>query len=121
MLTFLLDLFKPKPAVAPPITSETSMNFDARDVGPFLNRLAESPRFTFPHGFAAAIAGSLPNLALDQTKRWKVDGDFDGAAMVIEIEIFMDDIEAPDLSFFSSAKIITEIDRQLEQFDESTS
>lgn len=117
MLNFLLDLFKPKPAAAPAITSETSMNFDARDVAPFLNRLAAHARFALPRDFADAIVTALPEL--DQTKRWRVDGDFDGAAMVLEIEVYMDDIDAPDISFFSSAKVIAEIDRQLEQFDES--
>lgn len=119
MLNFLLDLFKPKPAVAPAITSETSMNFDARDVGPFLNRLAAHTRFALPRDFADAIVTALPELSLDQTRRWRVDGDFDGTAMVLEIEVIMDDVNAPDISFFSSAQVIKEIDGQLEQFDES--
>ncbi|OIQ35404.1 MAG: hypothetical protein BM559_02580 [Roseobacter sp. MedPE-SWchi] len=117
MLHFLISLFKPKPAEAPPISSETSMNFDGAEVAPFLNRLAENPRFTLPRGFAAAITQALPDLAIDETRRWRIDGDFDGGAMRLEIQIFMDDIDAPDISFFSSAEVVAEIDKALRQLD----
>ena len=117
MLDFLTSLFKPKPAEAPPITSETSMNFYGEEVGPFLNRLADNPRFALPRDVAAAITEALPELALDETRRWRIDGDFDGAAMRLEIQIFMDDINAPDLSFHSSAEVIAEIDKALKLLD----
>ncbi len=117
MLQFLTSLFKPKPAEDPPITSDTSMNFDGEEVGPFLNRLADNPRFALPRDFATAITDALPDLALDETRRWRIDGDFDGVAMRLEIQIFMDDINAPDLSFHSSAEVVAEIDQALKQLD----
>ena len=113
MLQFLTSLFKPKPPEAPPITSETSMNFDGEEVGPFLVRLAEHPRFALPRDFASAITEALPELALDETRRWRIDGDFDARAMRLEIQIFMDDVNAPDLSFHSSPEVIAEIDKAL--------
>ncbi|MEP2716050.1 hypothetical protein [Pseudophaeobacter sp.] len=118
MLQFLTDLFKPKPAVAPPITSRTSTSIKLRDLGPFLNRLADSPRFTLPRGFAEAILGALPDLELDQSRRWRVDGDFDGAATRIEIQILMEELDAPDLTFYGSAEVVAEIDTQLDGLDE---
>ncbi|UWS79010.1 hypothetical protein N1037_17360 [Phaeobacter sp. G2] len=117
MLNFLLDLFKPKPPVAAPITSEASMNFDAAEVGPFLIRLAENPRFALPADFDTAIIGALPEIAVDNSRRWRIDGDFDGAPMQLEIEIFMDDLAAPDIYFFSSAQVIAEIENEMKQLD----
>lgn len=117
MLQFFTDLFKPKPATAPPITAETSMNFDSIEVGPFLTRLSDHARFDLPRDFASAIVDALPELVVDQTRRWRIDGDFDGSPMLLEIEVFMDDIDAPDLSFFSSAEVIAEIDQALKQLD----
>lgn len=116
MLNFLTDLFKPQTAKAPPLTSETSMNFDARDVRPFLTSLMNNPRFGLPAELPEFIADALADLPVDQTQRWKIDGDFDGAPVAIEIKAFMDDIEAPDISFFSCQSVIDEIDRELTAF-----
>ncbi|MCP9482733.1 hypothetical protein NNA36_12250 [Shimia sp. CNT1-13L.2] len=120
MLTFLTDLFKPQAPKAPPITSETSMNFDAPEVAPFLTRLANNPRFGLPADLAEQIASDLSGMELGQTRRWKVEGDFDGAPVMIEIEAFMDDIDAPDLTFFGPDATVAEIDRELIAFDEAT-
>ncbi|MFC4216114.1 hypothetical protein [Pseudophaeobacter arcticus] len=117
MLNFLLDLFKPKPAAAPPITSEASMNFDASEVGPFLTRLTENPRFALPANLDVAITGALPEIMEGDTRRWRIDGDFDGAPMQLEIEIFMDDISAPDIDFFSSSQVIAEIEKEMNRLD----
>lgn len=117
MLQFLTSLFKPEPAEAPPITSEVSMNFDAEEVGPFLIRLAENPRFSLPRDFASAITKALPELQEEATRRWRVNGDFDGAAMQLEIEICMDDINAPDIDFFSSSDVISEIENEMKRLD----
>ena len=118
MLQFLTSLFKPKPAVAPAITSETSMNFDQSEVGPFLIRLAENPRFTLPRDFTSEITEAIPKLTVENTRRWRVDGDFDGAAMRLEIEVFMDDIDAPDLYFFSAPGVIAEIEKEMKLLDD---
>lgn len=118
MLKFLTDLFKPEAPKAPAITSETSMNFDMTEVGPFLTRLSNNPRFGLPVGFAGQIADEMAGLSVDDTKRWKVEGGFDGNMIQIEIEAFMDDIDAPDLTFFGPEPVIAEIDRELISFDE---
>ena len=77
MLKFLTDLFKPEAAKAQPITSETSMSFDSIEVGPFLTRLANNPRFGLPAGFSASVSEAVPGMLPDETRRWKVDGGFD--------------------------------------------
>lgn len=117
MLQFLTSLFKPKPAVAPPITAETSMNFDAAEVGPFLISLAENPRFALPRDFASQITNALPELAVDDIRRWRIDGDFDAAPLRLEIEVFMDDINAPDIAFFSAPNVIGEIETEMKRLD----
>ncbi|MBO9448743.1 hypothetical protein J7426_00630 [Tropicibacter sp. R16_0] len=116
MLSFLTDLFKPQAAKAPPITSETSMNFDAGSVEPFLIGLLNNPRFGLPTDLPATIAQALPGIPIDGKQRWQIDGDFDGAKVQINIEVFMDDIDAPDLYFFSTQPVIAEIERELTAF-----
>ena len=118
MLNFITDLFKPKASKPAPITSETSMNFDAGDVRPFLIGLMNNPRFGLPAELPDFVAKALVEMAVDQTQRFKIDGDFDGAPVEIEIEIFMDDIDAPDIAFFSSQPVVTELERELNAFAE---
>ncbi|KIC12569.1 hypothetical protein RA19_01440 [Leisingera sp. ANG-M1] len=119
MLKFLTDLFKPEAPKAQPITSETSMSFASIEVGPFLTRLANNPRFGLPANFAASIADEVPGLARDATRRWKADGGFDGAPVELVIEVFMNGTDAPDLTFFSSQAAIEEIERELTAFAEA--
>ncbi|KIC20245.1 hypothetical protein [Leisingera sp. ANG-Vp] len=116
MLKFLTDLFKPEAPKAQPITSETSMSFASIEVAPFLTQLTNNPRFGLPANFAASIADGIPSMALDETLRWKIEGGFDGALVELEIEVFMNGTDAPDLTFFSSQAAIEEIERELTIF-----
>jgi len=116
MFGFLLDLFKPKTPRAPAITSEASMSFEPGDIQPFLTGLANNPRFGLPVAFTDSIVEALPDLDQSARRRWKVEGSFDKQPMDLEIEVFVDDLDAPDLSFFCSAAVIEEIDRELSDF-----
>ncbi|TCL08707.1 hypothetical protein BXY66_0745 [Shimia isoporae] len=117
MLKFVTDLFKPSaPKPPPPITSTTSMNFDAVEVAPFLTRLTNHPRFELPADVATAIGDGLSDIPVEDTRRWKITCGFDGEDIAMEIEVFMDDVDAPDLYFFSTQAAITEIERELEAF-----
>lgn len=118
MLTFLTDMFKTKTPIAPPITSEASMNFDAEMVEPFLVGLMNNPRFGLPADFASFIGTALGNMALDETRKWKIDGDFDRSPVQIDVKAFMDDIDAVDLYFYSTQAAIEEIDRELTAFSD---
>ncbi|MBO9478005.1 hypothetical protein J7382_10700 [Shimia sp. R11_0] len=119
MLRFFTDLFKPKSAPPPPpVTSEASMNFDAAEVAPFLTRLSNHPQFTFPANMASEVGDTLATIAVDDTKRWRLTCAFDGEDISMDIEVFMDDIDAPDLYFFSTQEAIAVIEQELETFAE---
>ncbi len=118
MLSFLTDLFKPQPPKAPDITDETSMNFDRAEVAPFLSRLVAHPRLGLPQAMPGMVDQGLNDLAVDQTRIWTIDGELDGGPIQIRIEAFMDDIDAPDLSFYSSAQATALIEAELTRFDQ---
>ncbi|AHD02835.1 hypothetical protein [Leisingera methylohalidivorans] len=120
MLKFLTDLFKPETPKAPPVTSETSAGFATGEVAPFLTRLSNNPRFGLPAEFTAAIADALPGMNMDDTRRWQIDGAFDGARVQIDIEVCMDSMDAPGLSFFSTRAAIDEIDKELAAFSKAS-
>jgi hypothetical protein len=117
VLKFVTELFKPNTAKAPLlITSETSMNFDVREVAPFLTQLANNHRFGFPDDIVKAIGDAVVELPVETTKRWKITAEFDHHPILIEIEAFMDDVDAPDLTFHSAQAVITEIESELDTF-----
>lgn len=120
MLKFVTELFKPNAPKAPlPITSETSMNFDSREVAPFLTQLANNHRFAFPEDIAKAIGNAVGDIPVEETKRWKITADFDGQPILMEIEAFMDDVDAVDLTFHCTQIVATEIEGELETFAEA--
>lgn len=117
-MKFVTNLFKPAEAKPPaPATSETSMNFDLQEVAPFLTQLGNNPRFTFPSALAEEIALGLQGMGVDETRRWKLTCDFDRQPILMEIAAFMDDIDAPDLTFFGTLEAVAEIDTELAAFD----
>lgn len=120
MLKFVTELFKPNAPKAPlPITSETSMNFDSREVAPFLTQLANNSRFAFHEDIAKANGNAVADIPVEDTKRWKITADFDGQPILLEIEAFMDDVDAVDLTFHSAQIVVTEIESELEAFAEA--
>ena len=117
MLKFVTDLFKPSAPKPPaPISSQTSMNFGTEEVTPFLIQLANNPRFVFPEGVAQLVQQDLQEMAVEETRRWKLTCDLDRQPIHLEIEAFMDDVNAPDLSFFSTLEAVQEIEQELEAF-----
>jgi len=120
MFSFLTDLFKPKAAVAPPITSETSMGFELEDIGPFFTVLANNPRFGLPSNLSDFMKSAMGDVSPDASKRWKIEGDFDGSPVEIDIEVAMDDVDVPEISFFSTKAVIDEIDKELIAFGDAT-
>ncbi|MEM9438500.1 MAG: hypothetical protein AAGA15_15845 [Pseudomonadota bacterium] len=119
MFSFLTDLFKPKPPVAPPITSETSMSVGLVDIGPFFTVLSNNGRFGLPSELSDFMKAEVATLKVEDTKRWKISGDFDGSAMDVEIEVFLDERDEALLSFFSSKSVIDEVEKELTAFAEN--
>ncbi|MFW8594254.1 hypothetical protein [Cribrihabitans neustonicus] len=117
MLRFLLDLFKPEAVQPAQATSDTSMLFAGEEIGPFLTRLANNPRFGLPGDLAASVAGALPELAEQESRRWRIDGAFDGAPAEFGIEVMMESGGEADVVFFAPQAAVDEINKELAVFD----
>jgi len=117
VLNFLTDLFKPKAPKAPMITSEANMSFGPEDIRPFLTRLLNNPRFGLPPELPNFVSDAMADIPEGGKQRWRIDGDFDGKWVQIEIEMAMDDPELPELWFFSTHGVIVEINAELTAFD----
>ena len=111
MLRSIIDLFRPSSTIAQPAagdTAETSMNFDGENVRPFL----ESPKpGTVDPAVIATVDQAVNTMAVGETRDFVIN-----AQTGLQLQIFMDDFQAPDLYFFGSQEVIQYIDQSLIAF-----
>jgi hypothetical protein len=93
--------------------AEASMNFDQEGVGPFLKELSRSLSSDLD---ADRLTKAVDSLPVDQAGSWEfavTSGDKTERLVVVA---FKDDIDAPDLAFYSSPELAALIQEQLESF-----
>jgi hypothetical protein len=98
--------------------TEASMNFDLDGVGPFLSRLT-----TLVEGFGDAevrqLSESIAEIPVESERSWDFMVRYQGAEVPLRVRAFMDDIDAPDLYFFTSPQLASAIQRELRTYAES--
>ncbi len=93
---------------------EASMNFDLENVEPFLKRLNSELHLELP---VAELVAMTRAVTIDDEVEKAVMVRFGGTSIVLKYRVFMDDVEAPDLYFFTESQPLAEaIDEQLSQF-----
>lgn len=95
---------------------EASMNFDIEAMPPFLARIAG----LLDDGFGNQEIETLVELAwqmdvdTEQTREFRVT--YRGNSVPLRVQIVLDDIDAPDLYFFTSAELAAAIQREMSAF-----
>lgn len=102
-------------------TAETSMNFDLEDVLPFLESLHVLGDIYTPIGALAFKAELIADIPVGETRSYEVVGGSRGEMHLLTIEAFMDDIDAPDLRFIGTPKMIEQIDTKLQTLEDRMS
>lgn len=95
---------------------EASMNFDGENVRPFLKRLKPLVESGFADGEIAQVVQMLERLQIDEEREMEFSIRYRGKPTVLRIQIFMDDVNAPDVAFFTDPELAKEIDSAMEQF-----
>jgi hypothetical protein len=96
--------------------SEASMNFDQEGVGPFLAQLSRSFTSGLEPSQAETLAQSIDSLPVEQSGNWEYEVVACGRTERLVIVAFKDDVDAPDLAFYSSPELAARIQLQLESF-----
>jgi hypothetical protein len=103
-------------AAAPPPAHEASMNFDMENVKPFLERINSKLSLGLD---SDKLTKFTMETEFDQERSLHLIVKFQGKPVRLEYGVFMDDIDAPDLSFFSDSPQLAElIQSELEVFAE---
>ena len=94
------------------------MNFDVENVQSFLERVAS----IVPEGFSKSQIEQVVLLAdeleLNEEQGLKFQITLEGKPSELHILIFMDDVDAPDIYFFSPQALAKKIDAEMERFCE---
>ncbi|MCC4612987.1 hypothetical protein LL963_12920 [Xanthomonas campestris pv. esculenti] len=103
----------PTPLIDVSGLTEASMNFDQEGVGPFLHELSSSITSNVDAGALTKAVDSLP---VEQTGNWEFSVNSGGQTERLVVVAFKDDVDAPDLAFYTSPELTAKIQRQLESF-----
>jgi hypothetical protein len=96
--------------------AEVSSNFDSDTLAEFLPLLP--PIFDAGFGTAevAQIICRVDELPLDAEKTLSFDVTHRGIAQRLQVHLFMDDIDAPDVYFIGSEKLIAAIEATMDEY-----
>ncbi|MEO1240846.1 MAG: hypothetical protein AAFX54_02970 [Pseudomonadota bacterium] len=93
---------------------EASMNFDSENVRPFLERINTNLEIKLN---ARKLARFARRTRVGEERSLYVEVLFQEAPSLLEYRVFKDDIDAPDLYFFSdSGELISAINEEYEAF-----
>jgi hypothetical protein len=96
---------------------EASMNFDLADVQPFLRRLTQKLQL-LTNDDIDRLSQEIAAVPVEEERRWNFDVMHQGKTVPLEIRAFMDDVEAPDLYFFTVPTLSDTIQAELISFAE---
>ena len=96
--------------------SEASMNFDQEVVGQFLQILSKSIESGFNSKDAKDLTKKIDALSVDEEDRWEYMVVVNGKKTRLVVSAYKDDIDAPDLYFYTSPELASQIEGQLESF-----
>ncbi len=98
--------------------SEASMNFDLATLAPFLDRVSSLVESGFGEPEITRFMAEVSAMGVDAEKRWSYSVIHAGHPTPLQVAVFMDDIEAPDVAFFTSAALAEAIDQEMMKFAE---
>ncbi|WP_126941582.1 hypothetical protein [Xanthomonas sp. BRIP62418] len=93
--------------------SEASMSFDQDGVGPFLHELSGSVSTNLD---ADALKESIDALPVETVGNWEFSATLNGKRERLVVVAFKDDVDAPDLAFYTSPELAAKVQQQLESF-----
>jgi|SRR5215469_16127607 len=97
---------------------ESSTNFDLENVRPFLQRISPLIESGFGDVQIEQVCQLAQRMEIDATEELRFPIRFAGKDTFICISIFMDDIESPDIYFFSPPALAAQIDAEMQKFFE---
>lgn len=108
----------PKDASSVSGLSEVSMNFDLDTLTPFLSRVSGLVDSGFGEPEITELMAEVSSMAVDAEKQRTYSVIHAGRSTPLEVRVFMDDVDAPDVAFFTSPTLAEAIGQEMMKFAE---
>ena len=96
---------------------EVSLNLDMEDLQPLLARLAAEVD-GFSDAEIAAIVREVKRMKVDSTREWKFTVRHGTVLTPLRIQVFLDDVDAPDLALWTSHELASTLGTVVETYME---
>jgi hypothetical protein len=94
---------------------EASMNFDLKDVQPFISRLnGKFALLSFQD--TDHVAREIEALPVKQTGQWNFQVNYQSQAVPLRIQALKDDVDAVDIYFFTAPTLAATIQTEMKAF-----
>ena len=97
---------------------EFSANFDSEDVRPFLERISKHVESGFDFDQIELLCRAIASLELDQEATMEFPVCCQGQESKLEVHLFLDDTDSPDLYFWAVPGLISHIEAEHSSFFE---
>jgi hypothetical protein len=97
---------------------ESSMNFDMKNLRPFLVRLSHIVQAGFSESEIETVISLAMKLKVDQQNDFTFDIKYNDKSTKLKISILLDDIDAPDVYFYSCPELANAINNEMVKFAE---
>ena len=97
---------------------ESPAGFDLEQVRPFLQRISPLIESGFGEVQINQVCQLIERMEIDATEELEFSIRLGGKATSMRVSVFMDDIESPDICFFSPPALSARIDAEIESFFE---
>lgn len=96
------------------------MNFDAEELRPFLGRLT-AKCFALQPCDLDRLAREIAEVPVTRVGRWHFDVTYDQRSVPLEVRAAMEDVDAPDVYFFTVPELADRIQVEMRAFAEERS
>lgn len=97
--------------------TEASANFDLQNVEPFLLRVAAQVDGLGTEEVNVLVR-EVSAMSPDAEESWAFEVVYQGVVTPLHIRVFMDDVDAPDVYFFTSPELAEAINKQMTAYFE---
>jgi hypothetical protein len=94
---------------------EASMNFDPEEVRPFLERLTSKLPILQPTDIDR-LSREIAAVPVARVGRWRFDVIYNERNVPLEVRAVMEDVDAPDVYFFTASELADEIQAEMRAF-----
>jgi len=95
---------------------EAGTNFDADLVAPFLDRVAKLIESGFGAEERNSVVQMVASMKVDEERTREFNISYRGQKALLRMHVFLDDVDAPDIAFFTVPELADAISEEISEF-----